>query len=104
MRTRLYGQLTRTKALALDDQIEILGQMYQDVAVTGICPKSTRAAFFAAGHQMMNQGAAAIVLAGTDLNLAFDGQEPGFPVVDALDVHVALLADLASGSRTLDGL
>jgi aspartate racemase len=46
-------------------------------------------------------GAQAIVLAGTDLNLAFDGHDPGFPVIDALDVHVALLADLASGSRAL---
>ena len=34
-------------------------------------------------------GAEAIVLAGTDLNLAFDGQDPGYPVIDALDVHVA---------------
>lgn len=101
MRTRLYGQLTRTRALALDDQIETLGQAYQDVAVAGHCPDTTRAAFFAAGRAMMEQGAEAIVLAGTDLNLAFDGQEPGFPVIDALDVHVALLADLASGRASL---
>ena len=41
------------------------------------------------------------MLAGTDLNLAFDGQDPGYPVFDALDVHVALLADLASGRAAL---
>lgn len=97
MRTRLYGQMRRTRALALDDEIETLGQMYQDVAVTGTCPPASRDAFFAAGRAMMAAGAEAIVLAGTDLNLAFDGHDPGFPVVDALDVHVALLADLASG-------
>jgi aspartate racemase len=51
-----------------------------------------------------DHGAEAVVLAGTDLNLAFDGQDPGYRVIDALDVHVALLADLASGSRALDGL
>jgi aspartate racemase len=101
MRTRLYGQLAKTRALALDDQIETLGQAYQDVAVTGQCPPDTREAFFAAGRAMVASGAEAIVLAGTDLNLAFDGHDPGFRVIDALDVHVALLADLASGRRSL---
>lgn len=50
---------------------------------------------------MMAAGAEAIVLAGTDLNLAFDGQSPGYPVIDALDVHVALLADLIMGSAKI---
>jgi aspartate racemase len=53
---------------------------------------------------MIAAGADAIVLAGTDLNLAFDGQDPGYRVVDALDVHVALLADLAAGRKTLSDL
>jgi aspartate racemase len=101
MRTRLYGQLVKTRALALDDQIDDIGQAYQDVAVSGLCPEATRQMFFAAGRRMAAEGAEAIVLAGTDLNLAFDGQEPGFRVIDALDVHVALLADLASGLREL---
>jgi len=101
MRTRLYGQLARTAAIALDDEIETLGQMYQEVAVAGHCTPGQRAAFLDAGRRMMAQGAGAIVLAGTDLNLAFDGQDPGYPVIDALDVHVALLADLAAGRRQL---
>ena len=46
-------------------------------------------------------GAQAIVLAGTDLNLAFDGQDAGYPVIDALDVHVDVLARLATGAMTL---
>ena len=101
MRTRLYGQLVRTRALALDDQIETLGQTYLDLAVSGACTEATRQAFFTAGRQMIADGADAIVLAGTDLNLAFDGHQPGFPVIDALDVHVAVLADLASGVSQL---
>ena len=104
MRTRLYGQLRRTRAIALDDQIESLGQRYQDMAVAGVCSPTDRAAFLKAGQQLVDQGAQAVVLAGTDLNLAFDGQETPYRVIDALDVHVALLADLASGSRTLPGI
>lgn len=101
MRTRLYGQLVHTNAIALDDEIELLGQTYQDVAVAGICTPQQRALFLDAGQRMSAAGADAIVLAGTDLNLAFDGQNPGYRVIDALDVHVDLLADLAAGRKSL---
>lgn len=102
MRTRLYGQLRKTEAVALDDAIEEIGQTYQEVAVAGHCAEAQRALFLRAGRRMVEEMAAdAIVLAGTDLNLAFDGQEPGYRVIDALDVHVAVLADLAAGRRTL---
>lgn len=101
MRTRLYGQLARTEAIALDDEIEILGQAYQDVAVAGTCSTEQRERFLDAGRRMIATGADAVVLAGTDLNLAFEGQSPGYPVIDALDVHVALLADLAAGRKIL---
>ncbi|MEI5665195.1 aspartate/glutamate racemase family protein [Bosea sp. CCNWLW174] len=104
MRTRLYGQLAHTEALALDDEIETLGQAYQEVAVAGTCSASQQDLFLDAGRRMIAAGADAIVLAGTDLNLAFDGQDPGYRVVDALDVHVALLADLAAGRKTLSDL
>lgn len=99
MRTRLYGQLRRTQAVAIDDEIETLGQTYQDMAVAGHCTPEQRALFLDAGRRMVEgQGAEAIVLAGTDLNLAFDGQNTGYRVVDALDVHVDLLARLATGA------
>lgn len=102
MRTRLYGQLRRTAAVARDDEIDRLGQLYQDVAVSGVCSDAQRAAFFDAGRRMVDeQDADAIVLAGTDLGLAFDGRDTGYRVIDALDVHVALLADLASGRKDL---
>jgi aspartate racemase len=104
MRTRLYGQLARTRAIVLDDEIEALGQLYQDMAVAGTCDNPTRARLLDAGQRLIDAGAQAVVLAGTDLGLAFDGQDPGYRVIDALDVHVALLADLASGSRSLDAL
>ncbi len=102
MRTRLYGQLRRTAAVACDDEIDTLGQLYQDMAISGVCTDAQRELFFDAGRRMVvEQGADAIVLAGTDLNLAFEGRDPGYPVIDALDVHVALLADLAAGRKEL---
>ena len=104
MRTRLFGQLTKTEAVARDDEIETLGQAYQEVAVAGVCTDVQRQLFISAGRRMVkDQGADAVVLAGTDLNLAFDGQETGYPVIDALDIHVGILADLAAGTKSLPG-
>ncbi len=72
------------------------------MAVAGQCTAEQRALFLGAGADMVaDQGADAVVLAGTDLNLAFDGQDPGYRVIDALDVHVDLLARLATGQATL---
>ncbi len=102
MRTRFYGQLARTRAVALDDEIDTIGQTYQDVAVAGVCTPAQRALFLDAGARLVrDEGADAVVLAGTDLNLAFDGATPGYRVVDALDVHVDLLARLATGRASL---
>lgn len=102
MRTRLYGQLQRTEGVALDDQIEHLGQTYQDMALSGRCTEGQRKVFFDAGQRMVDAlGAQAIVMAGTDLNLAFDGHDPGFQVVDAVDVHVDLLARIIRGDAVL---
>ena len=106
MRTQLYGQLTKTKAIAPDSDLDVLGKLYQDMAVSGICTDAQRAVFFEEGRKMVeDHGAEVIILAGTDLNLAFDGQhDPGYPVIDALDVHVAVLADLASGATSIENL
>ena len=101
MRTRLYGQLSKTRAIAPDDAIDLVGQTYQDMAVAGTCTPDQRALFLDKGRAMIGAGAQAIVLAGTDLNLAFDGQSPGYRVIDALDVHVDLLARLATGRASL---
>ena len=102
MRTRLYGQLARTEAVAPAGDLAAMGRVYQDVAVSGACTDEQRAALFDAGRRLISeQGAEAVVLAGTDLGLAFDGHDPGYRVIDALDVHVAMLADLALDIRTL---
>ena len=100
MRTKLYGQLTKTSAIAPPNLNES-GSRYQQMALSGACTDEDRAAFLAEGQAMMDAGAEAIVLAGTDLNLAFDGRDPGYPVIDALDVHVGRLLALALGEEAL---
>lgn len=103
MNTRLYGQLTKTKAVALDAEIETIGQAYLDMAVAGECSAEHRQLMIDAGARLVtDHGADAVVLAGTDLNLAFDGQKTDYRVIDALDVHVTVLADLATGHTNIE--
>ena len=97
MASHLFGQLKQTQTVIPDSDIHVLGQAYLDVATSGECPAPTRQMFFDAGKQMIaHQNAQAILLAGTDLGLAFDGQSPGYPVIDALEIHVAALLERAT--------
>lgn len=103
MRTRFFGQLDQTETVVPPSDLVALGQVYQNMATSGVCTDTQRQTFFDAGREMIeNQGADAVILAGTDLDLAFGGRDPGYPVVDALDVHVNVLADLASGRTAMD--
>lgn len=100
MRTELYGQLERTKAVAPQD-IDGVGTAYTDMALAGMCTDAQRAFFIEEGRRLIEAGAQAVVLAGTDLNLAFDGRDVGYEVIDALDIHVDVLVALATGRATL---
>ncbi|WP_298913002.1 aspartate/glutamate racemase family protein [uncultured Roseobacter sp.] len=102
MRTALYGQLKQTRAVTPQGNLDEVGKTYLEMALSGVATDAMRMLFFETGrHMIAEQGADAIVLAGTDLGLAFDGHDPGYKVIDALDVHVAMLADLASGDADL---
>ena len=86
----------------MTNEIELLGQTYLDMAVAGRCTSQQRDLFLDAGRRMVSDlGADAVVLAGTDLNLAFGTNDVGYRVIDALDVHVNLLAQLATGRMSL---
>lgn len=103
MRTRFFGQLQRTQAVVPGEDFDIVAETYRDMALRGVATEADTSVFFEAAQDMVvTQGAEAIVLAGTDLGLAFDGHATDYRVIDALDVHVAMLADLACGVRSLE--
>jgi len=105
MQTQLYGQLENTRAVVLDAELDTLGQAYQSMAIAGRATDADRDMFIEAGRRLVTEaGAAAVVLAGTDLGLAFDRGDPGYRVIDALDVHVDLLAKLATGGIALNSV
>ena len=97
LNTKLFGLLTEAEIVVPQTRLDELGKAYIEVAHTGTCSDDNRSKFFQAGASMIEtQGAEAVLLAGTDLGLAFNGRTPDFRVIDALELHVEELVSLAS--------
>ena len=89
MQTRLYGGVSSAELLAPDgDMFDQVGGAYMAMAQIGRVTPEQRDVFFKAGDRLMQRGAQAIMLGGTDLFLAFQGGKPPFPLVDCADIHV----------------
>ncbi|MEP0520874.1 MAG: aspartate/glutamate racemase family protein [Hyphomicrobiales bacterium] len=99
LKTQLFGLLRAPKTVVPTDDLEGLGQTYMDIALSGTCSEEQRQRLFSAGARMVSdQNAEAVLLAGTDLGLAFTGFNPGYKVIDALELHVAAMVSLASAT------
>ena len=70
--SKLFGQLKNTQAMS-PDNIDAVHSAYLDTALTASCSEDQRALFFDEGQKMIDRGADAVLLGGTDLGLAFDG-------------------------------
>ncbi len=99
MQTGVYGGLTSVGWVAPEgDRLARVHEHYVKMATSGRVTEEQRQVFFEEGARMIGtQGAEAVVLAGTDLFLAFRGHDPGYPTIDAADIHVAELARLSMG-------
>ena len=90
MESGLYGGISSAEIVA--PQGEALDQVhaaYIEMAAVGRVTDRQRRIFFDVGrHLCRERGAQAIMLGGTDLFLAFAGQEKPFPLVDCADIHV----------------
>jgi aspartate racemase len=90
METRLYGAISSATVVVPEgEEFEAVQQNYSDMAIAGRVNDAQRRVFFAAGERLCrDRGAEVVLLGGTDLFLAFQGRECGFPVLDCADVHV----------------
>jgi aspartate racemase len=62
------------------------------MAQSGRVTDEQRREVFSIGRRLSQEkGAEAVLLAGTDLFLAFDGRECGFPVIDCAEIHIDAL-------------
>jgi aspartate racemase len=93
MESGLYGGISSAAiVLPEGDALEQVHKTYVEVAIAGRVSDAQRRTFFSIGQQLCQvQGAGAVLLGGTDLWLAFEGQDCGFPVIDCADVHIEAL-------------
>jgi aspartate racemase len=98
MQTKLYGGVSSAELIAPEgERLGEVGDAYSAMAGIGKVTDEQRRIFFTAGRELMARGAEAIMLGGTDLFLAFVGQEPPFPLVDCADIHVDAIFAQSSG-------
>jgi aspartate racemase len=98
METRLYGAISTATVIAPEgDEFEEVQATYGAMAIVGRVTDRQRRIFFAAGQRLHDRGAEAVLLGGTDLFLAFQGQDCGFPVLDLADVHVDAIYERSMG-------
>ena len=92
METGVYGGVTAAETLAPEgDSLAAVHQAYTDMATKATVTDAQRALFFEEGQAMTARGAEAILLAGTDLFVAFEGHDPGFLAIDCAEIHVAAI-------------
>lgn len=90
METRLFNSFRDTElVIPQRELLDKVHEAYMSIAVSGTASEAQRNIIFQAGKKMCgDQGAQAVVLAGTDLFVAFDGYECGFKFVDSALVHI----------------
>jgi aspartate racemase len=99
MRTRFYGGVTSSEILVPPPPaIEKVHRAYVDMALAAAVDTAQKKIFFDAGQALADQGAETILLGGTDLFLAFDGETVPFETLDCAGVHINAIAQAASQS------
>lgn len=90
METRLFNSFQEIEMVVPPNRsMDSVHEAYIGIAVSGSVNDDQRSKIFQAGKLLcQDQGAQAVVLAGTDLFLAFDGYECGFEYVDSALAHI----------------
>jgi aspartate racemase len=97
METRFYGRIASAEVIPPTGQdLDEVHQAYISMAASGYVSEEQRSVFNAVSHRLLvDQGAEAILLGGTDLALAFNEQNAEFPLVDCAGIHADAIARLA---------
>jgi aspartate racemase len=97
MRSKFYGGVTSVEiASPPPGELEQVHAAYVAMATAAVATDADRAFFREAGRRLVrDQGVDVVVLSGTDLFLAFDGTDPGYPLADAALIHIDAISKLS---------
>jgi len=93
MQSRLYGGINAVDVVVPQgESFDATHNAYVAMAAAAQADDQQRELLFSVGNDLyQKQGAEAVVLAGTDLFLAFEGRECGFPTIDSARTHIDAL-------------
>ncbi|MFC0402374.1 aspartate/glutamate racemase family protein [Paraburkholderia rhizosphaerae] len=96
MESGLYG-ISSAEVVTVDpDELDRVQAYYVAIAVAGFATPEQLDYFHETGRKLYrDKGAEVVVLGGTDLSLAFDGKDPGYPTVDSAIIHADAIARVA---------
>ena len=99
MRSRPYDGISSAEIVIPEgDNLPEAGDAYTAMALAGRATDKQRDYFRTMGQRLCDeQGADAIVLGGTDLFLAFDGQDCDYPLIDCAEIHIEALFKASVG-------
>jgi aspartate racemase len=96
MESRLYGVSSAEVVTVDPDEIDRVHACYVAIAVAGSATSEQRDYLHETGRKLCrDKGAEVIVLGGTDLSLAFGGENPGYPTLDSAIIHADAIARVA---------
>jgi aspartate racemase len=97
MSSKFYGGVTSVEIAApKGGDLDEVGKRYLALATAAVATDDDRRFFREAGRKLVeDQRADVVVLAGTDLFLAFDGTSPGYKLADAADIHIGAIVRAA---------
>jgi aspartate racemase len=94
MQTGLFGALPNTEIIQpTPEDFEYIHEAYWAMVVNGEGTQEHLDRLTKIAHNLINQGAQAILMAGTDFKVLFNRDNTRFPHIDCADVHIqAILA------------
>lgn len=100
METRLYGAISSAAVVVPEGEaLAEVHKNYAEMATVGRITKAQQEVFFSAGMVLHRErGADVVLLGGTDLFLAFQAGDCGFPVLDCAEIHLNALCKKSLGS------
>ena len=99
MESRLYGISDVDVIIPPEADLAGIHSRYLDLSIAGTATTEQRQYLQEAGRRLCrDQGADAVLLAGTDLSLAFDEDDSDYLILDAAKIHAEAIARLSMTS------
>ncbi|WP_306145547.1 aspartate/glutamate racemase family protein [Roseibium sp. MMSF_3412] len=93
MRSGMYGKLAPVDVLApAGDDLKQVHEAYVALVQSDVPSRDLKDVFVRTGRALVERGAEAVLLGGTDLNAVFTAKETAFPVIDCAGIHAEDIA------------